>query len=423
MSSRTHTSARSTARGGRLWGVDAARGLALLGMMTVHAVSTTDDLGEATWTGELLAGRSAALFAVLAGVGLALLTGGTAVDRPNARVSWERRVIAVRAGIIVMIGLAVAMLGSGVAVILVHYGVLFILALPFIRLGFRALAGLAAAWMLAAPVAYFVFQSLLRGQDVLWSRASAETLTMDPPPRLWTSPALPDLLDPYLLFLDLMVTGYYPLLLWPAYLFAGMAMGRLNLHKTRVAVRLLFGGAAVAVLTSMAGRTALNSSSIVDRMQEVSGWSEEHVRGELIAGTHLLPLEMDPVWWAMTTPHLGSPMDLMHTTGYAAAVLGLCLLIARIPWALAPLAGAGSMPLSLYTGHLLVLAAWRATDEAGDPVWPAPEAFRALSGESIALWLVVGALVLGMVKMLLRRRGPLEALTYSAGTALAGRRP
>lgn len=386
-------------------------------MMIVHAITNTDPTtGEATLTGELLAGRSAALFAVLAGVGLALLTGGRDSDRPAARVSWERRVIAVRALIIIAIGLFMAMLPAGVAIILVHYGVLFLLALPFLRLGARALAGLAAAWVALAPVAYWYLQNALRPGEI-------GAGTMEPVDRLWSSPSVMDLGSPQLLGLDLLITGYYPLLLWPAYLFAGMAIGRLNLRRLRTAVWLLVGGAAVAAASWVLGRTMLERLPVEERMLQISGWEPAAVRGELLTGTHHLPLVTEPGWFLLVTPHQGSTVDLVHTLSAAAAVVGLCLLLARLKWLIAPLAGAGSMPLSLYVGHLVVLALWRGELPDGQPWVPMPEAFLQLSGEAMALWLCAAALLLGLVKVLLRRRGPLEALTHNAGLAVAGPRP
>ncbi|MUN64653.1 DUF1624 domain-containing protein, partial [Kocuria sediminis] len=54
-------------------GVDAARGLALIGLIAVHILpEETETTGEPTWSYLLFAGDSAALFALLAGVGLAL---------------------------------------------------------------------------------------------------------------------------------------------------------------------------------------------------------------------------------------------------------------------------------------------------------------------------------------------------------------
>lgn len=385
--------------------------------MTVHAVPNTDPTtGQATLTGELLAGRSAALFAVLAGVGLALLCGGRDADRPSAAVGWERRVIAVRAVIIIAIGMLVAMLPSGAAIILVHYGVLFLLALPFLRLGAAALAGLAAAWVVLAPAVYWYLQNALRPGEV-------GAGTMEPPDRLWSSPSVVDLATPQLLGLDLLVTGYYPLLLWPAYLFAGMAIGRMDLRRLSTAVWLAAGGAAVAAATWLLGRTMLERLPVEERMLQVSGWHPDVVRGELLTGSHHLPLVTEPGWFLLVTPHQGSTVDLLHTLSAAVAVVGLCLLLARLKWLIAPLAGAGAMPLSLYVGHLVVLALWRGEQPDGQPWAPMPEAFWQLSAESMALWLAAAALLLGLVKVLLRRRGPLEALTHSAGVAVAGRRP
>lgn len=386
---------RSSVRGGRLWGVDAARGLALLGMMTVHVLPTTDPgTGEATWAGMLFSGRSAALFAVLAGVGVALLSS------PAAETNTVRKVIAIRALVIIGIGLVVSMLGAGVAVILVHYGVLFLLALPFLRLGARALFGVAAAWVAAAPLLYWWLQNQLRPSPA------------EPPERLWHSPMIFDLANPGLLALDLFVTGYYPLILWPAYLFAGMALGRLDLTRTTTALRVFGIGLTGAVLTYGVGWLTVQQSGVVGRMLPYAD-SEGALAGALETGDHFLPLVTDPLWFLIPMAHQGSPLDLLHTISCAAAVLGLCLLTAQLlrrlglQWALAPLAGAGAMPLSLYVGHLIILG----------PFWRIQDApLAAVSAETMILWLAAAALATGAVKVLLRRRGPLEALTHMLST-------
>ncbi|WP_150463044.1 heparan-alpha-glucosaminide N-acetyltransferase domain-containing protein [Nesterenkonia ebinurensis] len=432
----------------RLWGVDAARGIALLGMMTVHVLPTSDPVtGEATWAGLLFSGRSAALFAVLAGVGLALLTssahtseagaarradfgregrGNTAEEDPRPQgpvptsdvaaghvgdqaghvpaagpsTAWFRRVVALRALLIILIGLACAILGSGVAIILVHYGLMFFLALPFLRLGARGLALLAAAWVALAPPAYWWLQNQLRASP------------LDQPERLWHSPGFPDLAEPGLLGLDLAVTGYYPLLLWPAYLFAGMAVGRLNLRRAGVQLQLLLFGTAGAAFTYGAGGVVLQHSGLSQRMLPFAANSPTALQGSLETGDHFLPLVTDPLWFLIPMPHQGSTMDLLHTISCAVAVLGLCLVLSRwLSWPLAPLAGAGAMPLSLYVGHLLILG----------PFWRMEGAvFPQIQDHMMILLLVVGALALGALKVRLRRRGPLEAFTHYYSTGLAG---
>ena len=66
----------------RLVGIDAARGLALIGLMAIHLLPSEDELThDPSLSFTLFHGNSAALFALLAGVGLALSTGGQTPHR------------------------------------------------------------------------------------------------------------------------------------------------------------------------------------------------------------------------------------------------------------------------------------------------------------------------------------------------------
>ena len=103
-------------------------------------------------TGLLADGRSSALFAVLAGVGVALSTGGP------RRPADGRAHLAAAAGLLVR-GLLVGLLGlwlvgfdSPVAVILAYYGLLFVVAAPLLRLPAAALARWRRCSCALAPV-------------------------------------------------------------------------------------------------------------------------------------------------------------------------------------------------------------------------------------------------------------------------------
>ncbi|HEY9354865.1 MAG TPA: heparan-alpha-glucosaminide N-acetyltransferase domain-containing protein, partial [Arthrobacter sp.] len=97
---------RSSSAADRLRGIDAARGLALLGMMATHLLPTFESNAELTptWIGLTFSGRAAALFAVLAGIGLALSTGKQ-VPAEGAPLGAARRGIALRAAVIAAVGL------------------------------------------------------------------------------------------------------------------------------------------------------------------------------------------------------------------------------------------------------------------------------------------------------------------------------
>ena len=130
---------KGSSAGARLAGIDAARGLALLAMMATHVLPTfgSDPQLTPTWVGLAFSGRAAALFAVLAGVGLALSTGKQQpLEGPT--LGAARRGIALRALVMGAVGFSVGGLEVNIAIILVHYALLFLCVLPFVGLGASA---------------------------------------------------------------------------------------------------------------------------------------------------------------------------------------------------------------------------------------------------------------------------------------------
>jgi hypothetical protein len=319
----------------------------------------------------LASGRSAALFAVLAGVSLALMSGGRRPVRGRERAATTAGLV-VRALLIAAAGLALGELDSGLAVILTYYGVLFLLGLPFLGLRTPMLFGLAAAWLVLPPVA-------------------AHQLAPHLPPRGYDVPSFAQLADPGPLLAELTVTGYYPTLPWLAYLLVGMAVGRLDLRRRGTDRRLVLSGLGLAVAAQALAEWLPPAENAVD------------YHGSIPPGAD---------WETMLVadPHTATPLDLATTIGSAVAVIGVCLLLAR--WlprpgerALAVVFGAGTMMLSLYSLHVLLhTPEW----------WPGDygsEAFRLHT----AVVLVIGA-----VFVALRRAGPLEWLVRRAARVTAG---
>ncbi len=347
----------------RLTGVDVARGLALLGMMAVHVYPSQDDAGRTTFTHLVASGRASALFAVLAGVGLALLS-----RRGGAGAS-----VAGRAALVAVIGLVVGTFPSGVAVILTYYGVLFLVALPLLRLGPRLLAALAASAALVTPFVSYALRPHL-------------------PARSPGNPSFDLLLtDPFGLLSTLLVTGYYPVLCWTTYLCAGLAVGRLDLASRAVQVRLALSGAVLAG-AALAASALLLAAGGTDAI----GVADPGVDP---AGNRYGNVPTTTLWWlASVGPHSSTPPDLLHTTGTSLLVLGLALLVAPLLGrAVRPLAALGAMTLTLYSVHVLVLSV---TD--GDTP-------GLLYGLQVAVFAVFAVLWLRAFP-----RGPLESVVATA---------
>lgn len=369
-------------RRSRLTGVDVARGVALLGMMAVHVFpARVDGVGGTTLVHHLASGRAAALFAVLAGVGLALLSGGRRPRVDGALV----RAVAVRSLLLALVGLALGIPDSGLAVILVYYGVLFLVALPMLGLRAGALAALALAAAVVTPVLSFLLRPAL-------------------PERLAENPTADLVLtDPAGLLSTLLVTGYYPVLCWTTYLCAGLAAGRLDLGDRAVQVRLAVGGALLAATASLLSALLLGPmgglAAIAPDVRRDTDVRDTDVR-DVVAGNQFgnVPADGSAWWLATDAPHSSTPFDLLHTTGTALLVLGLALLLApRLGLAARPLAALGAMTLTLYAVHVLVVS------------------IAGRDGSPAVLWggQVLAYAAFALLWLSRHRRGPLEAVVHA----------
>jgi uncharacterized membrane protein YeiB len=346
----------------RITGLDLARGLAVLGMFGAH-VGVTEDL---SWTPSSWAavahGRPAALFAVLAGVSIGLLSGGmrpaTGDDLVRARVR-----ITVRAAWVFVIGGVLELFGTDVAVILSYYAVLFVLALPFLRWSPGRLLLVAAGLAVAAPpTALFLARRAVA--------ADVET------------PAT-----------TLLFSGEYPALWWWTFLLIGLALARLDLTAARVPVILLLAGTTTAVAGYLLGWVST---------QVLTGG----VPSPGLEAGYESPGPWDPAWLSGAAPHSGTPFWLFASAGVAVATIAVCLVVAdALPRLAHPVACVGAMALTVYS--LQIVALW---------------AFQPDTPPGTAWGLFAAAAVAGSVAW--RRvagHGPLERLLTWSTDRAAGR--
>jgi hypothetical protein len=417
-------------------GVDVARGIAVFGMIAVHAgiAASLELLDPRTWVA-LAEGRSSILFAVVAGISIAFATG--AGKRPTGEALRSARLrMAGRAIAVLAIGLLLELLGSGIVVILSVYGVLFLLVIPFLGLRRRTLVITAIALALTGPTLVAVTQALSLGS---WGEGT-----------------------------EFLIYGMYPVTVWLPLMLTGIAVGRCTLGDVRTALAVLgiggilaAGGYALGGLVSDAdsGSDSYGGSSS-EMFESVDEYEEpEEVPGEDVDLTGKVCVEDFDGWvtcfteeWSdqnwgedesgedfeegdgsfewlgesglgsavraawSSDPHSGGTLEIIASGGFALAVVGACLLLAApLRWVLIPVAAVGTMPLTAYAAHVISFAV------LNDPLNLAPQILAwGPGGEGTGFWLVsVGALLLGCTLWALTvGRGPLERLTARAALAM-----
>ena len=445
-------------RAPRIRGVDLARGLAMLGMLAAH-VSMAPSLvptDPSTWAG-VVHGRSSILFATLAGVSVALLTGRSTPPAGDDLVRARLRVL-VRAVCLFAVGGLVQLLSTPVAVILEYYAVLLVLCVPLLRWRSRSLFIAAGAVALVVPTLLQLWTSL--SPSVMWASSGG-------------------------LAGQLVISGFYPAAVWAAFVLAGVGVGRLDLGAVRVRRWLVVAGTALAVLgygsswvatqvfpstdpsaayasssgssASAAQGSADSEGSLVSSSGPPS--SPEYAEGDdvdltgfgcidYMDGTYYCtapgsPGEITPEsaadWGAggggdegpgLTLPtadqllgtsaHSGTTPEVLGSGGVALAVLGACLVISealgrrRLGWLVAPVVAVGAMSLTVYSVHLVGLAVTTQLsggvvgDPSGEPSW-------LVGGGWLYLTFAGAALVLCPLWLRLAGRGPLERLLTWVG--------
>ncbi len=294
----------------RLQGLDLARYIALVGMVLVNfgvvMVTPVTDLvksarGDASWIVEILQGRAAATFVVLAGIGLGL----SAKSKP-----WRSTVVVTMKRVVFL--LAVGLLNMLVfdADIIHYYAFYFLFGVWFLR---------APAWGIMATISLIIVVQVVMvvglDYDAGWN---------------WSTFTYNDFWTPAGFVRNLFFNGWHPIVPWLAFLLLGILISRMQLGERKTQFSLLGIGITVFVLTMVI-------SSIL-----ISEVEQEDAEAAVLFTTAPVP-----------------PMPLYMLAGgsIACAVVGLCLFIesqlsrSRI---LGYLTAAGRQTLTLYIAHILI---------------------------------------------------------------------
>jgi uncharacterized membrane protein len=346
----------------RVDGVDAARGLALIGMFVAHVSPVVASLEAAQFIA-IADERPRLLFALTAGIGLGFISGGM---RPIAEGRGDlRRQIAIRAAILIALGILIDFVFHPlVFIILDVYGAAFLVMLPLMFIPPRVALGLGAGLLAVTPAL-----------AQMGARTEFVNLVRQTPLKFLS---------------DWVVGGPYPVIVWVPVMLIGLALARLDLTSPRVVGFIaLVGAVAASVFLPIASRLP------PPHLASESGWS--------------VPLR--------------ASLETLGNVGVGALVVAAMLTLTmlarpavrRVAGAvLSPITAMGSMPLSIYTMHLVVISlAVRVEDGVlTDDSW------------AMLIGLIVGSMVFAWTWRRTIGRGPLEqALRWASGRDRADAAP
>lgn len=298
----------------RIVGYDLARSVAIFGMVVHHFVmAMAADEHHPRWLAMLMEpfdGRPAALFMILAGVGITLRSRKAANELSAQSESHERHILRRRGLVLLVLGFLNLLIWPGD--ILRIYGVSLLIAAEMITASNRRLIVLALSFVLG----FGILLSLLNyEQNWDW-----RTLTYH---NLWTLPGA---------LRNLFYDGFRSIFPWSGFLFLGMWLGRLDLADPKNNRRCLITGLTVMLAAEIVSRICVHLLSYGDAKKQ----EEIHA----LFGTGSMP----PL-----------PLFLAAAGGAAALIITICIRIADA-WPKSPivtsLVATGQMALTWYFAHI-----------------------------------------------------------------------
>lgn len=301
----------------RLIGFDLARALAVFGMVVVNYKivmgAAENGPGWLVTLANLLDGRAAATFVVLAGAGISMLSRQGREGGDKSLLKRNRLTLLKRALFLFVVGL------------------LYTPLWPADILHFYAIYIGVAAFLLAAPNRW------------LWSLAGVLVLTFSimlftldyEKGWNWFTLDYEGLWTPAGMVRHLFFNGFNPVIPWLAFLLIGMALGRLDLRTPAVRRKIFLWGAGVALAAE------LSSWGLVSMMSAEASWSEVELIVALF-GTEPMP----PM-----------PLFMLAGAGTACAVIAASVALgerfATAAW-LRPFTATGQLALTLYVAHVVI---------------------------------------------------------------------
>lgn len=303
--------------GNRIIGYDLARALSLLGMVLINFwVMMEDTISIPQWlvsTFDLIQGRAAATFVVLAGAGISLMSRDALLDNDAAAITKNRYKILKRGLFLFMLG----MLNGSIwrADILHFYGIYFLIGICLLTVPTRRLLQLSII-PVAVSSLFILAIDFDRGLAFKTETYSA----------FWKSAAM---------VWDIFFDGLYPVFPWAAFLILGMWLGRQRLADPVLRKKVLITGIGVVAFAECISRAVFLLSA---------------------PGSSLFDPDVLLMWFAIE-PWDPMPLFMLSAGGSALIVVSSSISFAQ-KWGnrrwILPFLSVGQLSLTLYIAHIVV---------------------------------------------------------------------
>ncbi len=301
----------------RIAGYDLARSIAIFGMIVHHFVIVSAAVQQSSfWLSMLtflLDGRPAAMFLILAGVGITLRSRRAVESNDAILIEYEAGILWKRGWLLLLLGLLNLLVWPGD--ILRVYGVSLLLASKLINASNRRLLCVSAFM-----VTGFVVLLFLLNYEKNWDWT---TMTYH---QLWTTEGM---------LRNLFYDGFRAVFPWSGFLFFGMWLGRHDLRNRAAILMCVTIGFAVTLVAE-----AVSAISVENLLSDPN--IEPDRRGEIMA-----------VFGTKSMPPL--PLFLMAAGGLAIAIIGISIYVTEaFPHSIVvrSLSLTGQMALTWYFVHI-----------------------------------------------------------------------
>jgi uncharacterized protein len=307
----------SPAQSTRLVGLDIARALAVFGMVIVNfKIAMGAEANGADWLVDItsiLSGRAAALFVILAGIGMSLLSKRAREEKDLELLAKNRSSLLRRAAALFVFGLLFTPIWP--ADILHFYGVYIAIGALMLQVPNQRFTHGILLLMLAFPI---MLATMDYSTEWTW-----ETLHYE---GFWT---------PFGFVRHLFFNGFHPVIPWLAFLLLGMRLGRADLSSSTTQLSMFRWGVGVAFVVELHSHFFYGVFTMADRPVDPE-------IAQAVFGTEPMP----PM-----------PLYMLAAASWAIATIAICLHLgqrfgqSKLSKALS---ATGQLALTLYVAHVVL---------------------------------------------------------------------